>query len=49
MGRYYSPPQRLEGNESPVFVDVSGCGAAVMHRNFIAKSSISIRSLCGGE
>ena len=26
----YSPPQRLEGNnESPVFVDVSGCVAAV--------------------
>ena len=25
----------LEGNESPVFVDVCGCVAAVAHRNFI--------------
>ena len=25
----YSPPQRLEGNELPVFVDISGCVAAV--------------------
>ena len=31
---YYSPPQRLEGNESPMFVDISGCVAAVAHRNF---------------
>ena len=30
----YSPPQRLERNESPVFVDVCGCVAAVAHRNF---------------
>ena len=29
----YSPPKRLEGNESPVFVDISGCVAAVAHGN----------------
>ena len=35
----YSPPQRLEGNISPVFV-VFGCVAVVAHRNFIVKLSI---------
>ena len=29
----YSSLQRLEGNESPMFVDVSGCVAAAAHRN----------------
>ena len=28
----YSPPQRLEANESPLFVDFSGCVAAVADR-----------------
>ena len=37
----YSPPQRLEANESPLFVDVSGCVAAVAHRNFIVTLSSS--------
>ena len=33
----YSPPQKLEGNESPVFVDISGCVAAVSHRKYEEK------------
>ena len=33
----YSPPQRLEANESHLFVDVSGCVAAVAHRNFYSE------------
>ena len=33
----YSPPQRLEGNESAVLVDISGCVAAVAHRNFYSE------------
>ena len=33
----YSPPQRLKANESPLFVDVSGCVAAVAHRNFYSE------------
>ena len=33
----YSPPQRLEGNESPVFVDISGCFVAVALRNFYSE------------
>ena len=33
----YSPLQRLEANESPLFVDVSGCVAAVAHRNFYSE------------
>ena len=39
----YSPPQRLEGNESPVFVDDSGCVAAVAHRNFYSEVEHSSR------
>ena len=35
--KVYSPPQRLEGNGSPVFVDVSGSVAAVAHRNFYSE------------
>ena len=37
----YSPPQRLEANELPLFADVSGRVAAVVHRNFIVKLSSS--------
>ena len=33
----YAPPQRLEANESLLFVDVSGCVAAVAHRNFYSE------------
>ena len=33
----YSPPQRLEANELPLFVNVSGCVAAVAHRNFYSE------------
>ena len=33
----YSPLRRLEANESPLFVDVSGCVAAVAHRNFYSE------------
>ena len=33
----YSPPQKLEGNELPVFVDNPGCVAAVAHRNFYSE------------
>ena len=40
----YSPPQRLEGNESPVFVDISGCVAAFVHKNFY--SEVEHSNLC---
>ena len=40
----YSLPQRLEGNKSPVFVDISGCVAAVAHRNFY--SEVEHSNLC---
>ena len=40
----YSPPQRLEGNEPLVFVDISGCVAAVAHRNFY--SEVEHSNLC---
>ena len=40
----YSAPQRLEGNESPVFVDISGCVAAVAHRNLY--SEVEHSNLC---
>ena len=43
-GEEYSPLQRLEGNESPVFADISGCVAAVAHRNFY--SEIGHSNLC---
>ena len=43
-GGPYSPPQRLKGNESPVFVDISGCVAAVAHRNFY--SEVEHSDLC---
>ena len=33
----YSPLQRLEANKLPLFVDVSGCVAAVTHRNFYSE------------
>ena len=39
----YSPPQRLEANESPLFVDVSGCVAAVAHRNFYSEVELFSR------
>ena len=51
----HSPPQRLEGNESPVFVDISGYVAAVAHRNFYGEVALLFpqfffaQSLCGGE
>ena len=44
LGTFYSPPQRLEGNESPVFVDISGCVAAVAHRNLY--SEVEHSNLC---
>ena len=45
LTKFGSPPQRLEGNnESPVFVDVSGCVAVVAHRNFCHEVEHS--SLC---
>ena len=34
----------LEGNESPVFVNISGCVAAVAHRNFY--SEVEHSNLC---
>ena len=34
MKKSYISLQRLEGNESPVFVDVSVCAAVVVHRKF---------------
>ena len=51
----HSPLQRLEGNESPVFVDISGCVAAVGHRNFYSEVALLFpqfflaQSLCGRE
>ena len=41
---FYSPPQRLEGNESPVSADVSGYVAAVAHGNFY--SEVEYSNLC---
>ena len=40
----YSPPQRLEGNELPMYVDISGCVATVVHRNFY--SEVQHSNLC---
>ena len=40
----YSPPQRLEGNKSLMFVDGSACVAAVAHRNFY--SEVEDSNLC---
>ena len=39
-----SPPKRLKGNESPMLVDISGCVAAVAHRNFYSEAEHS--NLC---
>ena len=43
-GIEYSPPQRLEGNKSSVFVDGSSCVTAVAHRNFY--SEVEHSNLC---
>ena len=40
----YSPPQRLEGNESHVFFDISGCVVAVAHRSLY--SEVEHSNLC---